>query len=46
MNFVSKMLLWVAVGLLPGGFLLLPFALRRAVAAGPRIPAGDPGPRV
>ncbi len=44
MNFVSKMLLWVAVGLLPGGFLLLPFALRRAAGAA-RLPAGDPGPR-
>lgn len=32
MRVVWKTLLWVAIGVLPGGVLLLPFALRRPPA--------------
>lgn len=38
MNRIWKTLLWVAIGLLPGGVLLLPIALRRPPAA-PRLEA-------
>jgi hypothetical protein len=30
MHFLAKMLLWTFIALAPGGFLLLPLALRRS----------------